>query len=81
MVHLFLAILKVSRRQGKALHSILVFTLQGRGVGVANQSFSLSFKFSLTQEERLFFRGQLIWKAIMEELLSAGMSGAKQVTS
>ncbi|OWM64632.1 pectin acetylesterase 5-like [Punica granatum] len=27
---------------------------------------------------RLFFRGQLIWKAIMDELLSAGMSGAKQ---
>ncbi|KAK4776180.1 hypothetical protein SAY87_024141 [Trapa incisa] len=30
------------------------------------------------KEQRLFFRGQLIWKAIMNEVLSAGMSGAKQ---
>ncbi|XP_024015565.1 pectin acetylesterase 5 isoform X1 [Eutrema salsugineum] len=29
-------------------------------------------------ETRLFFRGQLIWEAIMDELLSMGMSDAKQ---
>jgi hypothetical protein len=27
----------------------------------------------------LFFRGQIIWEAIMNELLSIGMSKAKQV--
>jgi hypothetical protein len=27
---------------------------------------------------RLFFRGQLIWEAIIDELLSMGMSDAKQ---
>ncbi|XP_010534314.1 PREDICTED: pectin acetylesterase 5 [Tarenaya hassleriana] len=29
-------------------------------------------------QTRLFFRGQLIWEAIMEELISLGMWGAKQ---
>ncbi|KAK4539897.1 hypothetical protein RGQ29_031871 [Quercus rubra] len=29
-------------------------------------------------EEKLFFRGQLIWEALMDELLSIGLSNAKQ---
>lgn len=30
------------------------------------------------KEGRIFFRGQLIWKALMDELLSAGLSTARQ---
>uniref|UniRef100_A0A1J3JVP0 Pectin acetylesterase n=1 Tax=Noccaea caerulescens TaxID=107243 RepID=A0A1J3JVP0_NOCCA len=32
----------------------------------------------LKNETRLFFRGQLIWEAVLDELLSMGMSTAKQ---
>jgi len=32
-----------------------------------------------TKGSGLFFRGQIIWEAIMNELLSIGMSKAKQV--
>ncbi|KAL0838071.1 hypothetical protein Bca101_089961 [Brassica carinata] len=41
-------------------------------------SFSGRPEAELKNETRLFFRGQLIWEAIIDELLSMGMSNAKQ---
>ncbi|KAH0905027.1 hypothetical protein HID58_044530 [Brassica napus] len=44
-------------------------------------SFSGRPEAELKNETRLFFRGQLIWEAIIDELLSMGMSNAKQVAA
>ncbi|CDY67682.1 hypothetical protein HID58_003610 [Brassica napus] len=41
-------------------------------------SFSGRPEAEFKNETRLFFRGQLIWEAIIDELLSMGMSNAKQ---
>ena len=34
----------------------------------------------LQKGAKLFFRGQLIWEAVKDELLSLGLSNARQVT-